>query len=93
MFKAESNWQIEFLKVPTLKTHFSKGPKKDIFLDKKKEKVVQCTILIESAEKTSIYSFAGALILDDCDTDTYGLEQAVDFIKGKIKRPRSQMAS
>ena len=28
-------------------------------------------------------SFAGALILDDCDTDTYGLEQAVDFIKGK----------
>merc|ERR1711976_375632 len=26
----------------------------------------------------------GALILDDCDTDTYGLEQAVDFIKGSI---------
>ena len=24
----------------------------------------------------------GALILDDCDKDTYGLEQAVDFIKG-----------
>ena len=22
--------------------------------------------------------------MDDCDTDTYGLEQAVDFIKGKI---------
>ena len=29
------------------------------------------------------FAFAGALILDDCDTDTYGLEQAVDFIKGK----------
>ena len=28
--------------------------------------------------------FLGALVLDDCDTDTYGLEQAVDFIKGKI---------
>jgi hypothetical protein len=26
----------------------------------------------------------GALVLDDCDTDTYGLTQAVDFIKGKI---------
>ena len=26
----------------------------------------------------------GAHILDDCDTDTYGLQQAVDFIKGKI---------
>lgn len=25
----------------------------------------------------------GALILDDCDKDTYGLEQAVDFIKGE----------
>lgn len=25
----------------------------------------------------------GAYILDDCDKDTYGLEQAVDFIKGK----------
>ena len=25
----------------------------------------------------------GAHILDDCDTDTYGLQQAVDFIKGK----------
>ena len=25
----------------------------------------------------------GAYILDDCDTDTYGLQQAVDFIKGK----------
>jgi len=24
----------------------------------------------------------GAYILDDCDKDTYGLEQAVDFIKG-----------
>lgn len=27
----------------------------------------------------------GAHILDDCDKDTYGLEQAVDFIKGKCK--------
>ena len=26
----------------------------------------------------------GAHILDDCDKDTYGLEQAVDFIKGKV---------
>ena len=25
----------------------------------------------------------GVHILDDCDTDTYGLEMAVDFIKGK----------
>jgi hypothetical protein len=25
----------------------------------------------------------GAHILDDCDTDTYGLEMALDFIKGK----------
>ena len=25
----------------------------------------------------------GAHILDDCDKDTYGLEQSVDFIKGK----------
>jgi hypothetical protein len=25
----------------------------------------------------------GAYVLDDCDKDTYGLEQAVDFIKGK----------
>ena len=25
----------------------------------------------------------GAHVLDDCDTDTYGLQQAVDFIKGK----------
>ena len=24
----------------------------------------------------------GAYILDDCDKDTYGLEMAVDFIKG-----------
>lgn len=24
----------------------------------------------------------GAHVLDDCDRDTYGLEQAVDFIKG-----------
>ncbi|GFQ74928.1 metabotropic glutamate receptor 2 [Trichonephila clavata] len=27
----------------------------------------------------------GAYILDDCDKDTYGLEQAVDFIKGKTE--------
>ena len=26
----------------------------------------------------------GALVLDDCDKDTYGLEQAVDFVKGKL---------
>ena len=26
----------------------------------------------------------GAYILDDCDKDTYGLQQAVDFIKGKF---------
>ena len=26
----------------------------------------------------------GAHILDDCDKDTYGLEQAVDFIKGNV---------
>jgi len=26
----------------------------------------------------------GAHILDDCDKDTYGLEQAVDFIKGRL---------
>ncbi|XP_023239517.1 metabotropic glutamate receptor 2-like [Centruroides sculpturatus] len=25
----------------------------------------------------------GAYVLDDCDKDTYGLEQAVDFIKGE----------
>lgn len=25
----------------------------------------------------------GSYVLDDCDKDTYGLEQAVDFIKGK----------
>ena len=24
----------------------------------------------------------GAYILDDCDKDTYGLQQAVEFIKG-----------
>lgn len=28
----------------------------------------------------------GAHILDDCDKDTYGLEMAVDFIKGKLIR-------
>ena len=26
----------------------------------------------------------GTYILDDCDKDTYGLQQAVDFIKGRI---------
>jgi len=26
----------------------------------------------------------GAHILDDCDKDSYGLEMAVDFIKGKV---------
>ncbi|KAM3956039.1 LOW QUALITY PROTEIN: metabotropic glutamate receptor 2-like [Aphomia sociella] len=26
----------------------------------------------------------GALVLDDCDSDTYGLEMALDFIKGSI---------
>ncbi len=30
----------------------------------------------------------GAHILDDCDTDTYGLEMALDFIKGKSKHRR-----
>ena len=25
----------------------------------------------------------GALVLDDCDNDSYGLTQAVDFIKGQ----------
>lgn len=29
----------------------------------------------------------GAHILDDCDKDTYGLEMAVDFIKGNIENP------
>lgn len=30
------------------------------------------------------YPFSlGAYVLDDCDKDTYGLEQAVDFIKGE----------
>jgi len=28
----------------------------------------------------------GAHILDDCDKDTYGLEMAVDFIKGEFLR-------
>jgi len=28
----------------------------------------------------------GAYVLDDCDKDTYGLEMAVDFIKGKRRR-------
>lgn len=26
----------------------------------------------------------GAHILDDCDNDTYGLEMALDFIKGEL---------
>lgn len=26
----------------------------------------------------------GAHVLDDCDNDTYGLEMALDFIKGRI---------
>ncbi|KAH9376501.1 hypothetical protein HPB48_006586 [Haemaphysalis longicornis] len=29
----------------------------------------------------------GAYVLDDCDKDTYGLEQAVDFIKGEQRTP------
>jgi len=31
----------------------------------------------------------GAHILDDCDKDTYGLEMAVDFIKGTYSRRRN----
>lgn len=31
----------------------------------------------------------GAHILDDCDKDTYGLEMAVDFIKGKLGRKKN----
>ena len=34
----------------------------------------------------------GAHVLDDCDTDTYGLEQAVDFIKGRT-RPIDEILS
>uniref|UniRef100_A0A915KP82 Receptor ligand binding region domain-containing protein n=1 Tax=Romanomermis culicivorax TaxID=13658 RepID=A0A915KP82_ROMCU len=30
------------------------------------------------------YTRLGALILDDCDKDTYGLQQSVEFIKGKM---------
>ncbi|UYV82050.1 GPRMGL5 [Cordylochernes scorpioides] len=30
----------------------------------------------------------GAYVLDDCDKDTYGLEQAVEFIKGVLDRLR-----
>ena len=26
----------------------------------------------------------GAYVLDDCDKDTYGLQQAVDFVKGNF---------
>lgn len=29
----------------------------------------------------------GAYVLDDCDKDTYGLQQAVDFIKGNTYHP------
>jgi metabotropic X receptor len=35
----------------------------------------------------------GAQILDDCDKDTYGLEQAVDFIKGSISTIDSSTCS
>ena len=35
-------------------------------------------------EKTSGFTL-GAHILDDCDKDTYGLEQAVAFIKGRAE--------
>ena len=34
----------------------------------------------------------GAHVLDDCDTDTYGLEQAVDFIKGRKDEEEIQSA-
>ena len=34
----------------------------------------------------------GAHILDDCDKDTYGLEQSVDFIKGKRDITSGSMA-
>ena len=32
----------------------------------------------------------GAYILDDCDKDTYGLQQAVEFIKGDDNVARSE---
>ncbi|XP_076038516.1 uncharacterized protein LOC143023785 [Oratosquilla oratoria] len=35
----------------------------------------------------------GAKILDDCDKDTYGLEQAVDFIKGLSGNQRKKSAA
>jgi len=35
----------------------------------------------------------GTHILDDCDKDTYGLEQAVDFIKGTVKMHQSDVIS
>ena len=46
-------------------------------------KIVHSGFSLLFHKKTYIL-FPGALVLDDCDTDTYGLEQAVDFIKGKI---------
>ena len=33
----------------------------------------------------------GAHVLDDCDTDTYGLEQAVEFIKGRREMERKSL--
>ena len=47
-------------------------------------KIVHSGFSLLFHKKTYIL-FPGALVLDDCDTDTYGLEQAVDFIKGKKK--------
>lgn len=35
-----------------------------------------------NANRIIPYTKLGARILDDCDKDTYGLQQAVDFIKG-----------
>ncbi|XP_061716625.1 metabotropic glutamate receptor 6-like [Cydia pomonella] len=34
----------------------------------------------------------GALVLDDCDNDTYGLEMALDFIKGSISNIEEEYA-
>ena len=43
------------------------------------------TLDVINADKTMLPGITlGAHILDDCDKDTYGLEMAVDFIKGKI---------
>lgn len=41
------------------------------------------TLDIINKDKHTPFSL-GAHILDDCDKDTYGLEMAVDFIKGKV---------